>query len=297
VTWLEVVEYTDPSCSWAWGTEGKYRRLAWQYGTLIRGWRRVMSGIISARWGEKYDFDPSSEQARSAYEAYLMPITGVTGMPRPAWMHYAMAWSEDACRVAKAAEFQGEAVAAAVLRRLRETWFVHGRPADTPARGLAAAAGVSGLDPDRLARDLADPATEAAYRADWAAAREPNDHVRNLPDTRPGQGAAQEQDGRLRYGLPCLILTGPAGEVTVAGWCAWADWEAAVRSVCPGAPARPLPTPAEAFARWPSLARSELDELCGPGSAPPPGVVEHRLPGGPVWLTERESAFWARSGS
>jgi hypothetical protein len=86
--------------------------------------------------GEKYDFEPSSEQARSAYEAYLMPITGVTGMPRPARMHYAMAWSEDACRVAKAAEFRGEAVAAAVLRRLRETWFPHGRPADTPARGL-----------------------------------------------------------------------------------------------------------------------------------------------------------------
>ena len=31
--WIDVVEYTDPSCSWAWGTEPKFRRLQWQYAT------------------------------------------------------------------------------------------------------------------------------------------------------------------------------------------------------------------------------------------------------------------------
>src|SRR5436189_10931 len=29
---VEVVEFTDPRCSWAWGTEPKHRRLRWRYG-------------------------------------------------------------------------------------------------------------------------------------------------------------------------------------------------------------------------------------------------------------------------
>jgi predicted DsbA family dithiol-disulfide isomerase len=292
VNWIEVVEYTDPSCSWAWGTEPKYRRLSWQFGDRIRCWRRVMSGIIALGWAQHYGYEPHTDAARAAYEAYLVPVSELTGMPRPAPVHYAMAQSEDACRVAKAAELQGDAVAAAVLRRLRESWFVHGRPADTLQRGLAATAGVADLDPERLARDLADPATDAAFRADWEEARNPNEFVRNLPDSRPGRGAAQEHNGRLRYGLPCLILTGPAGEITVSGWCDWGRWETAVRTVCPGASARPRPSPAEAFARWPTLARAELDELCGPGSEPPDDVIEHRWPGGLMWLTEPEAAAW-----
>jgi predicted DsbA family dithiol-disulfide isomerase len=293
VKWIEVVEYTDPSCSWAWGTEPKYRRLGWQYGDHIRSWRRVMCGIIAAGWAEPYGYEPHAEAARAAYEAYLVPVSELTGMPRPVPVHYAMTQSEDACRVAKAAEFHGEPIASAVLRRLRESWFVHGRPADTLHRGLAAVTGVVGLDIDRLARDLADPATEAAFRADWEEARNPDEYVRNLPDTRPGRGAAQPHNGRMRYGLPCLILTGPAGAVTVSGWCDWDRWESAVQSVCPHASARPRPTPAEAFAQWPTLARAELDELCGPGAPPPDDVVEYRRPGALLWLTQHEAAAWS----
>jgi len=32
---LEVVEYTDPWCSWAWGTEPKLRRLRWRWGDRL----------------------------------------------------------------------------------------------------------------------------------------------------------------------------------------------------------------------------------------------------------------------
>jgi predicted DsbA family dithiol-disulfide isomerase len=28
---VEVVEYTDVMCSWAWGSEAKLRRLRWRY--------------------------------------------------------------------------------------------------------------------------------------------------------------------------------------------------------------------------------------------------------------------------
>ncbi|HEX3829156.1 MAG TPA: DsbA family protein [Sporichthyaceae bacterium] len=293
--WIEAVEITDPACGFAWGTEPKYRRLHWQYGELIRGWRRVMTGIFAPGWRAQVGFPEDEVAACTAYEAFLAPIAALTGMPYPIPVHHVMASSEDACRVAIAAATQGPAVGDAVLRRLRESWFVAGRPADTVERGTAAAAGVPGLDLDQLARDLADPATEKAWQADWEEARQPNDYVRNVPDRRPGMGAAQEQNGRQRYGLPCLNLTGPAGGATVAGWRDWVDWEKAIETVCPGAvaAARPLPTPAQAFATWPTWALAELDELCGPGAEPPAGTVEHRRPGGTMWLTEQEAAHRA----
>lgn len=294
MTWIEVVEYTDPACSWAWGTEPKFRRLQWQYGDRIRTWRRVLLGIFSPGWAQVFGLEARTEAARVAYEQYLVPVTETTGMPGPIPLHWAMSDCETACRVAKAADLQGEPVSTAVLRRLRESWFVHGRPADSVELCLAAAHGVPGLDADRLARDLADPATEAAWQADWEEARNPNEYVCNLPDTRAGRGAAQQQNGRMRYGLPCVILRGPGGEVTVSGWCEWTVWETALERVCPGAgaAARPLPTPAEAFANWPTLARAELDELCGPGCEPPSDTVEHRTAGGVIWATPSEAASW-----
>jgi predicted DsbA family dithiol-disulfide isomerase len=297
MSWLEAVEFTDPSCSYAWGTEPKYRRLRWQYRDLIIGWRQVMSGITTNTWREEHGV-VSEEKARAGHEAYLIEVSALTGMPRPVPMHYAMNNSEDACRVAIAARAQGPEVAEAVLRRLRDSWFVWGRPADTVERGVAAAAGVPGCDLERLAKDLADPATEAAYRADWEESRNPNDDVRNEPDTRPGRGAAQPHHGRLRYGLPALLLTGPAGEATIAGWRDWSVWEEAIDRVSPGslAAAHPRPSPAEAFATWPLLARAELDELCGPESQPPADVVEHRWPGGVVWLTEAEASTGLAAG-
>jgi len=289
---IDAVEFTDPSCSYAWGTEPKYRRFRWQYSELVRSWRQVMSGIMVDGWRDALGVGGDDEKARAGHEAYLRDVTALTGMPHPIPMHYVMSHSEDACRVAIAARAQGPAVAEAVLRRLRDSWFIWGKPADSVQRGLAAAVGVAGCDVERLAKDLADPATETAYRADWEESRNPNEHALNEPDTRPGRGAAQPHGARMRYGLPALLLTGPAGEATVAGWRDWSVWEEAAERVCPGAVARarPRPTPAEAFEVWPLLARAELDELCGPGADPPADVVEHRWPGGEVWLTKTESS-------
>lgn len=291
MTDIEAVEFTDPSCSYAWGTEPKYRRLRWQYGDRLR-WRRVLVGIIARDWHAHYGIALDSEEMRARQCAYWADVSGLTGMPYPAPVRHAMEWSEDACRVVKAAELQGPEVAERVLRRLRESWFVDGAPADTIGRGLDLAAGTPGLDLDRMAADLAGPPVEQAYRDDWEEARRPSDYVLNLADGRVGFGKAREHNGRMRYGLPCLVLTGSAGEATIAGLREWSDWENALETVAPGAvaAARPLPTPAEAFATWPTLAAAELEFLCGPGAQPPPGVVRHRWEGGLLWRTPEAAA-------
>jgi len=234
---------------------------------------------------------------------YWAGVGALTGMTFPSPLHYAHVCTDLAGRVVKAAERQdrqatGEGPSDRLLRRMRESWFVFGRPADTVGRGLAVAAGVDGLDVDRLAQDVEDPAVEAAYRANWEEARRPNEHARSLPDKRVGYGAAQPAGDRMRFGLPCMILTGPAREVTVSGWRDWATWESALHTVDPGIvrDARPLPTPAEAFATWPVLARPELEVLCGPDAVLPSDAVAHEWPGGVVWLTADEAAVRLPTG-
>ena len=96
----------------------------------------------------------------------------------------------------------------------------------------------------------------------------------------------------MRYGLPCMILTGPGGEVTVSGWTDWAEWAAALEAASPGitADARPLPSPAEAFATWPLLAGPEQEMLCGPDVELPREVVRHEWAGGVVWVCPTAAA-------
>lgn len=289
---VEVVEFTDPVCSYAWGTEPKRRRLLWQYGHRLR-WRRVMVGMHAPGWADWTGFAPDSPELREQASEYWKGVAELTGMPYPSPLRHLHRDTEEMSRLVKAAERQdGPAargrVSGALLRRFRESVLVHGDAADTVERGLALARGVPGLDVGRLARDVADPETRAAYQADWEEARRPNEFVRSIPDERAGFGRAQPSGDRLRFGIPCMILTGPAGEITVAGWQGWQPWEAALEKVAPGitADARPLPTPAQAFATWPLLARPELDELCGPGSEPPPGAVRHAWAGGEVWLAQ-----------
>ena len=292
---VHAVEFTDPMCSWAWGTEPKYRRLQWQYGDRLE-LRQVVVGIFSPGWEAM--FLTEEGRAHPAASIYYRPadyfavVTETTGAPYASPHHRPLLNSEDPCRIAVAARAQGADVAERVLRRLRESMFLHGRPADTVERALEALDGVPGLDVAQLVKDMDDPDTEAAWQADWAEARRPNEYVSSREDKRPGMGAAQAQNGQMRYGLPCVVLTGPAGEATVAGWCDWSAWEAALEQVAPGitADARPLPTPAEALAVWPTLTRAEIDELCGPDAVPPAGVVVHTWPGGEVWLSAEEAA-------
>lgn len=54
---IEVTEFTDPGCSWAWGTEPKLRLLRWRFDDRLR-WRRVMGGLIGDMNSYMPDFDP-----------------------------------------------------------------------------------------------------------------------------------------------------------------------------------------------------------------------------------------------
>lgn len=287
---VEVVEYTDPACSWAWGSEPKLRLLQWSYGDRL-AWRRVMGGLVPDRRAADPGFDPVGAAPRAA--DYWAKVSEETHMPHPAQLRYAPTSSIVACIAVKAAERQGEHLAARLLRRLREACFVFCEPADTIERVSAVARGVDGLDIDRLTRDVDRPEVRADYQANWEETRHPNDYVRTLSEDQPGAGMAKRQEGRWRYVFPTLILRGPQGESTVPGWKPYGRYLEAMESVAPGSTAepRPRPTAAAAFERWPLLAEAELTILCCDNGAPlPAGTIPFDGGGGVVWMTPAEAS-------
>jgi len=279
---VEVVEYTDVMCSWAWGSEPKLRLLRLRYEDHC-DWRLVMGGLVGDRT-KNPAWDAVGPVSKTI--AFWAQVAAHTGAPYPVHLQWIASCSDASGIGLCAARLQGDDVALAVLRRLREAIFVFGCPPDTLARVLDAVQGMPGLDVERFARDLYGPEALAAYRADWEETRKPNAYVRHLQGDWPGIGNLKQTDGHDRYAFPTLLFRGPGGEHTVPGWCPLAAYLEAMEQAVPGSTVapRPDPTPNEAFARWPLLTATELDILCGPHAEPPSGAKTYDWGSGVVSL-------------
>lgn len=279
---IEVVEYTDVMCSWAWGSEPKLRLLRWRYEDRC-DWRLVMGGLVGDLT-KKPDWDPTGRAPRLS--TYWSVVTSHTGAPYPVHLEWVPGCSDAAGSGLCAARLLGDDVVLAVLRRMREAVFVFGRPPDTPARVLDAVWDTPGLDLERFERELAGQKALAAYQTDWDETRKPNDYVRQLEGDWPGIGNLKQTDGLDRYAFPTLLFRGPGGEHTVSGWCPFEAYVESMEHAVPGSTLdpRPDPAPEEAFERWPLLTPIELETLCGPGAVPPAGIEAHDWGDGIVYL-------------
>ncbi|MFC1415748.1 DsbA family protein [Streptacidiphilus cavernicola] len=282
---LEVVEYTDPLCPWAWGSEPAFRQLRAVLAGRAR-WRRAYAILFDA------DDDPAPDPAVEAawYGRYLAEVAGHTGAPRAAALDRVARSSWPASLAARAAEAQGPAVAERVLRRLRESVFVLGRPADTGARVRDCVRDVPGLDPERLRADAASAAVLASVRADRAEARAPLPEVLDLVGPPPHPGRAKELDDGFRYALPTLLLRTPTAYRLVPGWRPPAAYAEALRQL--GVPVQAGPerlSPAAALALHRSLtaAESALLTTGGPVAA---DAVRVDTAGAALWFHPDEAA-------
>jgi predicted DsbA family dithiol-disulfide isomerase len=285
---IEVVEFTDPLCPWAWGSEPVFRRLRAALAGQVR-WRRVYCILFD------HDDDPAPDPAAETawYARYVEDISTHTQAPRAVRLRRVAASSWPASLVAKAAEAQGAEVADRVLRRLRESVFVLGEPADTPALAVSAASGVPGVDVCRLAADAASADVLERVRADRAEARRPVGEVLSVHGCEsPHPGAAKETpDGQHRYALPTLLVRGAAEHRAVPGWRPYEEYVSAVSELGP----EPLPAPAaldpaQALARYRTLTEPERALLTDDGSWPPAGAVRVDTGNGPLWLHPEEAA-------
>ena len=292
---IEVVEFTDPLCSIAWGTEPYKRRLLSRFGEKLK-WRVVMAGLCRDNSTVKafQPWDPY--KAGQSYLKVWKRVTGITGMPYPQDLRYMAVTTDPSCLVVKAAECQGSDVADRVLRRFREAVFLYGTPVDSIDQTKRALQGLPGLDFERLLRDIESDEVKAAYLSDWQETRQPNDYVRGLPDaeTEHLQGGMMVSEGHERYNLPTFIFTGPAGERTVPGYRPYAEYEEALEAVCPGITeqAQADPTPEEALGRWSTMTSKEFEVVCGSSDEYPQSGRRVEGGGADVWLDETEAAYW-----
>ncbi|MEU0137606.1 DsbA family protein [Streptomyces sp. NPDC006296] len=274
-------------CPWSWGSEPAFRRLR----TALEGrarWRRAYAVLFDDEEDDPAP-DPAAETAH--YAGYVERIAGHTRAPRAARLSRVAVSSWPSSLVAVAAELQGQDVAERVLRRLRETVFVQGEPADTTEGAMAAAHGVPGLDPVRLRADAASAGVRERVRSDRAEARRPVPEVLSEQSGSPHPGTARETpDGGFRYALPTLVLRTASARRTVPGWRTYAVCAAAVQELCPGLldPAAPL-SPSEALERQGSLTEPER-HLLADGVWPPPGAVRLETANGPLWLHPDEAS-------
>lgn len=292
---MDVIEYTDAMCSWAWGTEPKLRLLRWRFEDQIESWRVVMGHLVEDEYLPERDRVAEGPKLQE----YWKVVCDRTGMPRPDPLRRSTAGSRASGLAVKAAQQQGDEQAGRVLRRMREATFVHGEPADTVELAISACRDVVGLDHGALVEAIGSDAVEKAYDQDRDETRDPNDYVLHLEGDRPGIGRAKEsKDGRMRFVFPTIIVRSEGGGTTVPGWMPYDDYEQALIA----AGARPTartgshPTPDEALARWPTLAERELAVICGPDACPPPTAVTHTWNGGTMYLdpTEAEAGPWRR---
>jgi predicted DsbA family dithiol-disulfide isomerase len=257
---VEVRYYTDPACSWSWGSEPKLRRLMWEFSDQL-SFVWVMGGLA-----REYGPDYRDEEGRIGFGsdcfadlmAHWLDVGAETRMPIDPrlWTRSPIASSYPACQAAKAASEQGGEAAYRYLRRLREGLMVERRKLDH-AEALVAAAGEVGLDVPRFRIDLGSHAIVEAFAADLEEVRDP-------PDEAIEAGMVKVTERNRRVSFPSAAFVGAdEGKSGVWGWQPYDAYrKAAIDAGAEIVEERPA-EPVEAIERFGRCATRELEELTG----------------------------------
>lgn len=244
---VQVRYYTDPVCSWSWGSEPKLRRLMWEFGDELR-FTWVMGGLARTYGSDDY-WDQTVEWLDVAAESG-MPID-----PR-LWSQNPIGSSYPACQAVKAAAEQGSDAAYRYLRRLREGLMTERKKLDH-TDALVGEAGPAGLDVERFRIDLASNAITEAFAEDIDAARNPPQEVRE-------QDKLGETEGHERMSFPSAVFRGEDGtERGVWGWSAYGDYRDAATAAGAEPAAELEADPTALIERFGRCATRELEELTG----------------------------------
>ncbi len=249
---VEITEYTDPSCPWAYSAEPFRHRIGWLYEGNVSWEPRMVVLADSAATQAERGLSPervAELQARIAHE-HRMPID-----TRP---RARVPGSRDACRAVVAARVHSDrATTRKLLRRLRIRHF-SGELLDEPAT-IAAAAADAGIGAE-LEGWLGDPAVAAELKADCEAARAPTAAAKLLDHK-----LANWSGGR-RYSCPSYEIKLPTDGVTIAvpGFQPFAVYDTILANLVPGLERREAPTSVEEVLAWRGfpLSTQEVATVC-----------------------------------
>ncbi len=253
---LEITEYTDPACPFAFSAEPFRLRLLWELGEQVRWSSRlvVLSESPQEYLDKGLDAELLAESAVQLGEQHGMPIDGAAKPHPPA--------TRPACTAVIAARLHAPDAAAAMLRALRVRNF-SGELLDDWTT-IAAAAADAGIDAGALQTWVEQDDVLAAVEEDMAAARNPSTAALAMDHKLAGW----ERGGRKgrRYTCPSLTFTRVADGATLVapGFHPWGVYDTLVSNLAPLADRRPADDVTEVL-RWAGhkLATQEIAEITG----------------------------------
>jgi putative protein-disulfide isomerase len=257
---VEVRYYTDPACSWSWGTEPELRRLMWEFGGELRFvW--VMGGL-ARQYGPDYRDEESGVGSGvdcfADLIAHWLDVTAETGMPIDPrlWSKSPISSTYPSCQAVKAAAEQGPDPAYRYLRRLREGLLMERKKLDH-AEALIGEAGPAGLDVERFRVDLSSHAITEAFAADL-------DEVRDPPDEARAAGRVKRTERHDRVSFPSALFVGENGSRQgVWGRRPYEVYRGAALEAGAAVADDGRPEPLAAVERFGRCATRELEELTG----------------------------------
>ena len=235
---LEITNFTDPACPFAFSAEPHRFRLRWLFDDQI-AWRNRMVGLSERP--EDYlerGFTPA-KQAES-----LARLAREHGMPMDTREQPRMMATVVACRAVVATRLYCPGREDALLRRLRILRF-SGELIDEP-EVIARAAREAGVDPRALERWMQRAAVEEELREDMNAARMPTAAARALDHKLGGP-----EDER-RYTCPSLrFVRLPDGRtVDVPGFQPLESYEVVIANLAPNLERHLAASSAEEVLAW-----------------------------------------------
>ena len=170
-THIEIIEFTDPACTWCWGSEPLLRKLEYHFGRKLEvGY--VMCGLVK---DAKTFMDPGNSiggdltQFNQQVAEHWLKASKKHGMPVQTDGFELFTESNRSTypmNIAyKAAQFQGEAIANRFLRRMREAVAAEARQANRTEVLVELASDV-GLDISMLITSISDGSAEQAFKDD-----------------------------------------------------------------------------------------------------------------------------------
>jgi len=241
---VTLTQYTDPMCTWCWGSEPIVRHLQTVYGEQLQV-RFVMGGLIEdfgAFYDAANDISEPGEVGPHWLEAsdhHGMPVdTAIFGQD-PAQSTY------PASIAFVAARKQDRTRSHRYLRRLREAYATEVRNVNHRGEQIEIAESV-GLDTQTFTTALDDGSARAEFEADLSVTR----------------------DAGVRA-FPTYHLAGPAGERRLEGFQSFEQLDADLQDIAPSLESNPVPPIREFIAEYGSVATQEVAEVydLSPGKA------------------------------
>jgi protein-disulfide isomerase-like protein with CxxC motif len=237
---IDVIEYSDPGCPWAYSANPALAALRFRYADQL-SWRLVMIGLTED--ADQY-VQRGYTPARSArgYQRFARWGQPFTRAPKAR-----MAATARMCRAVVATRLAAPELERDAFRALQFGQFTTTRVMDEDASVLEALRFVDGLDAEAIVAALDDPAVSEAYEADRAEARTAEGGPTHF------QGKHAASDGPVRYTAPSLILSTDGRSLEGGGFQPLEAYDVLIANLDPTLDRRPVAgEPLEALREFPS---------------------------------------------